>query len=186
ELAVRFGGPLAPGVIGAVLLLGIGAAMLYRMARPALAAAGMAVLAAAFVVPAGTEVLPGLEKLWLSRAAAGLIAAHPHEPGRPLMAVGYSEPSIVFMVGSEIRLTTPRGAAESLLKGGQALVTNREEAMFRQALSARGLVAEPLGSAPGFDYSNGQRMVLTLYRVTPGRDWAGAARPAGAWPGRSR
>jgi 4-amino-4-deoxy-L-arabinose transferase-like glycosyltransferase len=167
-LPLRFGGPLVPGVIGAVLLLGIGAAMLYRMARPALAAAGMAVLAAAFVVPAGTEVLPGLEKLWLSRAAAGLIAAHPHEPGRPLMAVGYSEPSIVFMVGSEIRLTTPRGAAESLLKGGQALVTNREEAMFRQALSARGLVAEPLGSAPGFDYSNGQRMVLTLYRVTPG------------------
>jgi hypothetical protein len=32
----------------------------------------------------------------------------------------------------------------------------------------RGLVARALGSAPGFDYANGQRIVLTLYAVAPG------------------
>jgi len=39
--------------------------------------------------------------------------------------------------------------------------------MFRQALGARGLQVQPVGSVPGLDYSNGQRMVLTLYDVAP-------------------
>ena len=83
------------------------------------------------------------------------------------MAVGYSEPSLVFLLGSDLRLVSPRGAAEVLTGGGEALVGNREDAMFRQALGARGLLAEPVGSVSGLDYSNGQRMVLTLYDVAP-------------------
>ncbi|HEX6441234.1 MAG TPA: glycosyl transferase [Stellaceae bacterium] len=167
-LPLRFGGPVASAIAGAVLLLGLAAAMLYRRGTAPLAAAGFAALAFAFIASAGSSMLPGLERLWLSRAAAGLVAQHPRETGAPLIAVGYSEPSLVFMLGTEVRLTTPRGSAEALGNGGDALVSNREEAMFRQALSARGLVPHALGTAPGFDYSNGQRMVLTLYRVTPG------------------
>ena len=166
-LPLRFGGPLAAAIAGGILLLGFSAPMLYRRARGPLLAAEIIALAAAFIVPAGSAVLPGLERLWLSPAAARLVATHSPEVG-PLVAVGYSEPSLVFLLGAGIRLTTPRGAAETLAGGGEALVSNREEAAFRQALSARGLVAEPLGSTPGFDYSNGQRMVLTLYRVAPG------------------
>jgi len=83
------------------------------------------------------------------------------------VSVGYSEPSLVFLLGTDLRLATPRGAAEALAGGGEALVSNREDAMFRQALGARGLVLQPVGSVPGLDYSNGQRMVLTLYDVTP-------------------
>jgi hypothetical protein len=90
------------------------------------------------------------------------------QAGASLVAVGYAEPSLVFLLGGQVRLTTPRGAAEALAGGGEALVSNREEALFRQALSARGLVARPLGSAPGFAYANGQRIVLTLYDVAPG------------------
>jgi 4-amino-4-deoxy-L-arabinose transferase-like glycosyltransferase len=167
-LPLRFGGPIAGAVAGVILLLGLSAAILYRRPRPPLMAAGFVALAAAFIVPAGGAVLPGLERLWLSPAAAGLVADHPREAGTPLVAVGYSEPSLIFLLGTGIRLTTPRDAAEALVVGGEALVTNREEAMFRQALSARGLVPQPLGNVPGFDYSNGQRMVLTLYKVTPG------------------
>jgi len=167
-LPLRFGGPVAVAIAGAVLLLALAAAMLYRRTSAPIAAAGLAAMGFAFIVAAGSSVLPGLERLWISRAAAGLVAQHPRESGAPLLAVGYSEPSLVFMLGTEVRLTTPRGSAEALVSGGDVLVSNREEAMFRQALSARGLVPHPLGSAPGFDYSNGQRMVLTLYRVTPG------------------
>jgi 4-amino-4-deoxy-L-arabinose transferase-like glycosyltransferase len=169
-LPLRFGGPLAPALIGTVLLLGLTAAMLYGRVGGPVTAAGIVALALAFTVPAGSAVLPGLERLWLSRAAAGLVAAHPRKPGTPLVATGYSEPSLVFLLGTQIRLTTPRAATETLAGGGEALVSNREEAMFRQALGARGLVADPLGSASGFDYSNGQRMVLTLYKVAPGAE----------------
>ena len=167
-LPLRFGGPLAPAIIGAVLLIGLAAAVLYRHSRAAVGIAALAALAVVFIAVAGSAVLPGLERLWLSRAAASLVAAHPRQAGTPLVSIGYSEPSLVFLVGTDIRLTTPRGGAEALAGGGEALVSNREEAVFRQALSARGLIAQALGSAPGFNYSNGQRVVLTLYRVAPG------------------
>jgi hypothetical protein len=59
------------------------------------------------------------------------------------------------------------GAATELAGGGEVLVSGREDAQFQQGLAARGLGAQPLDSIRGTDYSNGQRMVLTLYRVGP-------------------
>ena len=168
-LPLRFGGQVSiAGVIGAAVLLGLAAALLYRRPGPQLGAAAVAMLSAAFLLPAATIVLPSLDRFWLSRAAAELVARYPPHPGASLFAVGYAEPSLVFLLGGKIRLTTARGAAEALTGGGEALVSNREEAVFRQALNVRGLVARPLGSAPGFDYANGQRIVLTLYDVAPG------------------
>ncbi len=168
-LPLRFGGQVSiAGIIGTAMLLGLAAALLYRWPRPPLAAAAVAVLSAAFLLPAAIVILPGLDRFWLSRAGAELVARHPPQAGAALVAVGYAEPSLVFLLGGQVRLTTPRGAAEALARGGEALVSNREDAVFRQALTVRGLVARPLGSAPGFDYANGQRIVLTLYDVAPG------------------
>ena len=124
----------------------------------------MAFLSLAFIVPAGLAVLPALERLWLSRSAAAIVAQHRRAP---LVAVGYSEPSLVFLLGADLRFASPGAAAEALSGGGEALVSGREDPMFRQALAARGLTAQPLGSVRGLDYSNGQRMVLTLYDVAP-------------------
>ena len=114
---------------------------------------------------AGTAVLPGLDRLWLSRAAADFVAHHPFSAGAPLVAIGYGEPSLVFLLGGHVRLTPSSAAADTLRGGGVALVSNREEPTFRQTLSAHGLNAHPLGAVAGFDYSNGQRMVLTLFDV---------------------
>ncbi len=168
-LPLRFGSEIAlAGVLGAGLLLAGMAAVLHYRAPPAGTTGLLAALALAFVTPAALGVLPGLDRLWLSRAAAELVAQHKPTAGTRLVAVGYSEPSLVFLLGTDVRLTTPRGAAEALQGGGEALVGSREEAMFLQALSVRGLVAQPRGSVRGLDYSNGQRMVLTLYDVAPG------------------
>jgi len=167
-LPLRFGGRIAiAGILGAVLLLVLTGAVLWYRPGPGITTALMATLSLAFAAPAALDVLPGLDRLWLSRAAAGLVASHPRAAGARLVSVGYSEPSLVFLLGTDLRLATPRGAAEALAGGGEALVSNREDAMFRQALGARGLVVQPVGSVPGLDYSNGQRMVLTLYDVTP-------------------
>jgi 4-amino-4-deoxy-L-arabinose transferase-like glycosyltransferase len=167
-LPLRFGGRIAiAGILGAVLLLVLTGAVLWYRPGPGITTALIAVLSLAFAVPAALDVLPGLDRLWLSRAAAGLVASHPPAAGAPLVSVGYSEPSLVFLLGTDLRLATPRGAAEALAGGGEALVSNREDAMFRQALGARGLAVQPVGSVPGLDYSNGQRMVLTLYDVAP-------------------
>jgi hypothetical protein len=169
-LPLRFGGgPAAMDLIGAVLLLGIAAAVLLRRRRDEAAMTGLAAaLSLAFVVPAASGVLPGLDRLWLSRSAAALVAQHPPPAGAPLVAVGYSEPSLVFLLGTDLRLLPPRAAAAELGQGGNALVSDRNEASFRQALGASGLDARPLGSISGIDYSNGQHLVLTLYAVSPG------------------
>lgn len=168
-LSLRFGdGPGVADVAGVVLVMGL-AALLLRghcgaLPRTVLAAA----LSAAFVVPAALGVLPGLDKLWISRAAASLVAQHPPRPGAPIAAIGYSEPSLVFLLRGEVRFATPQDAAETLERGGEALVTGRQQSAFLQALDARRLAAQALGSIAGIDYSNGQHIVLTLYRAAPG------------------
>src|SRR5262249_25592423 len=147
---------VASGIAGAIVLLVLAAALLYLRPGPVGTATLMALLSLAFIVPAGLGVLPGLERLWLSRAATALVEQHPHAP---LISIGYSEPSLVFLLGADLRFASPGGAAEMLRTGGSALVSGREDPMFRQAAAARGLSARPVGSVRGLDYSNGQRMV---------------------------
>ncbi|HEX5318311.1 MAG TPA: glycosyltransferase family 39 protein [Stellaceae bacterium] len=158
-LGLRYGP--SPFAGGAVLVIGAGAAMLFR---PSLAA--LAALALALTLTLTLE-LPGLDGLWLSRSAAALVAAHPPPAGEPLVAVGYNEPSLVFLLGTQLRLDSAHGAAELLEKGGEALVSDREQAVFQQALGARGLAARTLGAVAGTDYSTGRRLTVTLYAVGP-------------------
>lgn len=159
----RYGGGIAIGAVGAVLVVAFGAVQGWR---PSLLAIGALALAFAVTLTAG--VLPGLGRLWLSRSAAALVAAHAPPPGQPLVAVGYNEPSLVFLLGTDLRLEGPRGAADLLAHGGEVLVNDREEAALHQALGARGLSARALGRVEGTDYSNGRRMVVTLFDVEPG------------------
>jgi hypothetical protein len=46
-------------------------------------------------------------------------------------------------------------------------VSDREAQAFVQNLASRGLTAQPIDSAHGIDYSNGQKMTLTLYQIVP-------------------
>jgi hypothetical protein len=145
-LPLRFGdGLAAAGVLGAVLLIALASALLWYRPGPWVTIGLVAALSLVFVMDAALGVLPRLDRLWLSRAAAGLVARHPPAAGAPLVAVGYSEPSLVFLLGTSLRLATPQAAAETLASGGEALVSNREDAMFRQAIGTRGLrVGEPV------------------------------------------
>jgi 4-amino-4-deoxy-L-arabinose transferase-like glycosyltransferase len=166
-LPLRFADRLSvAGTIGAAVLLGLTATILSRRLRPSSVAAISVSLSAFFVVPAGSSVLPRLDGLWLSRGAAELVAEHLPPLSAPLVAVGYNEPSLVFLLGGNVRLAQPSKAAGFLASGGAALVSDREDALFREAMSASGLHAQPSGNVAGFDYSNGRHLVLTLYDVS--------------------
>lgn len=166
-LPVRYGGgPSVVGTLAAAVLVVIAA---FPCVRPrARAAPGLlAALAAVFALALGA-VLPGLDRLWLSRSAAALVAAHEPPAATPLVAVGYDEPSLVFLLGTDVHLAGPGEAAALLAEGGEVLVSDRQRPALRQALGARGLAMRPLGNVRGIDYSNGRRLVLTLCQVTRG------------------
>jgi 4-amino-4-deoxy-L-arabinose transferase-like glycosyltransferase len=169
-LPARLGGGVSPAATAtAPVLLGLALLLLLRTWRPLSAAGLIGALAAGFVLPIALEVAPGLDSLWLSRSAAALIARHPPRPGEAVLSVGYSEPSLVFLLGTATRLVTAAPGDGQLEGAGMALVSDRDDTQFQQSLAARGLSARALDRVAGLDYSaGGGKLVLTLYALEPG------------------
>lgn len=114
-------------------------------------------------------VLPAIDGVWISRQAERAVAAARPCPTTTVASAGYSEPSLVFLLGTDTRLTHGAGAAEALASDpacALALVESREDAEFRSAL--KGLVPVELNRLSGFNYNTGKRITLSLY---------GAAKP---------
>jgi len=112
-------------------------------------------------------VLPDLRALWLSPAAAAAMAQQAGVDGsRPLVAVGYYEPSLVFLAGANLALVEPQRAVVFLKQsgGGLVLVSDDMQPAFTQAASEMGIRVREVWSADGFNYSKGQRTQLRLFR----------------------
>ncbi len=111
-------------------------------------------------------VLPQLQDLALSpRLAAAVRAAQP-DANIAAASAGYTEPSLVFALGTNTVLTTPRGAAEHLAAtpGAIALIEDRFQGRFLAHALENGIVVEAVGVVRGFNYSGGDRVEITLYR----------------------
>jgi 4-amino-4-deoxy-L-arabinose transferase-like glycosyltransferase len=168
-LPARLGDAVPPAAIAAApVLLGLALWLLLSPRRPLRGIVLIGSLAAAFVLPAAFEA-PRLDSLWLSRSAAALLARHPPRPGEAVLSVGYSEPSIVFLLGTATRLVTAAPAAGAFAGAGMALVSDRYAAEFRESLATHGLSARAIDRVIGRDYSaGGDKLVLTLYELEPG------------------
>ncbi|MDR3514798.1 MAG: glycosyltransferase family 39 protein [Azospirillaceae bacterium] len=155
-------GRLQPGAIG----LAVGAAALLWLAprqtrlsnkMMALALAGGLITGGAFQF-----VLPSLDPAWVSDAVKARIDAVRPCPTGPIAAAGYTEPSLVFDVGTGIQLTDGSGAAA--IVGADAcavaVVDITQDAAFHTALST---AVRTLGQVRGFNYSRGKPVDLTLY-----------------------
>ena len=86
---------------------------------------------------------PSLKGLWLSERVAEALAGANISPRQgltngPVAVAGYAEPSRVFALGSATELTTAEAAADAIDEGRPAVVEQREEAAFKQALAADG------------------------------------------------
>jgi 4-amino-4-deoxy-L-arabinose transferase-like glycosyltransferase len=129
-----------------------------------LGAAFAVLVTAATTFPVVFEgVMPQLNQLWVARSAAELVAARPHEG--PVVVAGFSEPSAVFLLGTDTRLTNGGEAATILATRPKTLVliSEREEEAFRASAAARGIAPLVVGRVRGFNYSRGQAVVLTAY-----------------------
>jgi len=165
------GGLLPAGVAGATIAVGAGAYLLTKSWRGAKLELGLGVPILAFLVLAlgFGFVAPQLDRLWLSRSAARLVADYGPPKNVPIAATGYAEPSLVFMLGTKTLLPAADNAAAHLTtaRGALALVESEEDAAFRAGLAARGWAPREIGKVSGIDYSNGRAMILTLYAGVP-------------------
>jgi 4-amino-4-deoxy-L-arabinose transferase-like glycosyltransferase len=172
SVPLRYGpAALGGGAAAALVLLYFGQRVLrqaWRGFAPALAlrAAVMSLL----VLAVGFEfVAPALDALWLSRAAAALIASAGVPRDVPVAIAGDAEPSLVFLLGTGTKLVSADAAADYLAAtpDTRALIETRSETAFRAALAAHHRRPQPLGTVSGFNYSNGHGMRLTLYGAVP-------------------
>jgi hypothetical protein len=80
---------------------------------------------------------------------------------------GYSEPSLVFLLGTATELTDGDRAAQAIVQGRPAVVEAREDAVFREALADAGLTPRPVAVNEGQNHSDGDDARLTIYRGEP-------------------
>jgi len=111
-------------------------------------------------------VLPKLDALMVSpRLSAALddAALHPiKDAAAPIALAGYSEPSAVFLIGTETVLTNGADAGKRFAAGeiSVAGVEKRQEADF---LAATGMRPRALAVIDGLNYSNGRPVEITIY-----------------------
>ncbi len=172
-----FGDPSADIMVVLVavstLVLGFLAWWLMGRQRPS---AGLGFLIAAGVIGhlSVVSLVASLKPLWMSRQMEqALVAAHldPRQgdaPG-PVASLGYSEPSLVFRLGTQTELLDDDadGAVEALKNGQPVFVEAKFEAPFQAAAKAQGIAPHAVTQVKGLDYSNGHKMTITLYDNTP-------------------
>ena len=156
--------PVAVAMLPVVLVLYALAVRLFAQKREQAGfGAGLAAAAVLYACTYGA-VLPAIDGGWISRQAERAVAATRLCATSTVASAGYSEPSLVFLLGTGTRLTHGTGAAQFLASDpacGLALVDAREDAEFRAAL--KGMEPVRLTQISGFNYNTGKRVTLTLY-----------------------
>ena len=150
-----------PGLLAA----GLAAWLALRDRNPARAVtAGLAAAPLVYAAVLGWE-LPRLRPLWIAPQVVEALASLPAPPGTRLGAVGFHEPSLMFLAGTGTRwLPTGWDGARALASGevGRVLVGDRDMAAFGEEAARLGLATHALAEVDGFNYSRGRRVKLTL------------------------
>lgn len=154
----------------AVPIIGAALAAVFFLLRGEGENASMATIVsgAMFAAVAMAVVAPGLQQLLVSVRSAELIARAGAAPNAVVVA-GYHEPSLVFLVGTRIKLApTGADAADFLTKTPEsvALIEDAYVADFQQYLTRNNFTSDAIDSVSGINYSKGGRQVtLTLFKL---------------------
>jgi 4-amino-4-deoxy-L-arabinose transferase-like glycosyltransferase len=86
--------------------------------------------------------------------------------GKGVVVAGYAEPSLMFAVGTDIKLLANGTQAADSLAGshdGVAIIGDRDQAGFDTQALHLGLAPHKLGEVGGFNYSRGRWITLGIY-----------------------
>ncbi len=109
--------------------------------------------------------IPKLQAMAISSrlAAAAQTAQCPHVAAA---SVGFREPSLVFLAGTDLDMPSPEGAAD-FLSGGScraAFVEKRFEPAFLARLAASGAKADLVSRVAGININGGKKLDIGVYR----------------------
>jgi 4-amino-4-deoxy-L-arabinose transferase-like glycosyltransferase len=167
-------------LVAAFMIAAAVAALLFTARRQAAKATvwacGFGILGHAMLVGA---LAPTLSGIWLSQRVAQDVAAVTAQgvSKGPTAAAGYAEPSLVFALGAPTQLGSARDAAQAIGEGRLAVVEQKQDGAFRQAIAAGVVSAHIAATVKGLDYSTGHAQVLRLYQPIPAPPPAAARTP---------
>ncbi len=155
-----------------VPILGLAAALVWLICRvwPDPRRAVVLALIAAPLMNAwllGVE-LPSIQALWIAPRVRAALAAHwpnGRPPGASFAELGFAEPSLMFLCGTDTRLFSradPAADALAAAPGGVLLVDQSQMPWLVAALARRGDRPVPFATIAGYNYSRGKRVTLTL------------------------
>jgi hypothetical protein len=114
-------------------------------------------------------VIPELKALWISREIAGAARKWGIASGRDAWVVAsrYQEPSLVFLLGTDLRFVNPEDAVQHLATRSAALAVVGEEndSLFRSRAAMLDRSPRLLETIRGFHYTKGRWQVLRLYQL---------------------
>jgi 4-amino-4-deoxy-L-arabinose transferase-like glycosyltransferase len=115
---------------------------------------------------------PNLKPLWPSRTMARAVAHKGLDPRDgvtpgPISVLGFSEPSIIFQLGTDTEIADADDAAEAIKQNRPVIVEAKQEAAFRAELAQAGLSVQSVAVVKGLNTSKGKPVILTLYRAVP-------------------
>jgi 4-amino-4-deoxy-L-arabinose transferase-like glycosyltransferase len=142
-----------------------------RFVRDEPGAAALLAVAAAPVLALGafTFTQPAMPSLQLSPRLAATARALGC-PNPAVATLGYREPSLVFLAGTDLRmLDGPRSAAAFLKEGTCriAFVEGRFEEGFRREIAEAGVRPALVTRLSGFNFNGGRRLDISAYAVRP-------------------
>ena len=155
---------------GLVPILAVAATSVYTVPRLWRGELRPALLASAFAAPLVfapilSAVAPAVNQLWMSREIGRTVAALDLPAGTRFFAVGYTEPSLAFYLGSGLRLTSPASLGSGLsARDWLAVIRDDRVRKFRETMAARGVAIRAAGTVSGLNYSRGRRTTVTLFR----------------------
>ena len=157
--------------IAVAALIGVAALVSLLRQKNTMALAFSVLAALAFYPMLSVGTAPQLSPLWVSARAAAAVTkdSRPNDP--PPVLAGYSEPSMVFLLGTHTRIAGGATAAEiAAEEGGLALIEDHERQSFLSRLSALGGAATKVDEISGVNYSRGRKVHISFYRVAPVAD----------------
>lgn len=155
----------------AAMLLFLAAFHLYHIGHRGQALASVVAACLVFFGTVYDRVLPGANTLWVSSRVAAAIAHAKPCPTTVVTAAGFSEPSLVFLIGTNTRFGDGTAAAQALLDDSCALAVVDKPFLdaFNERLKRAGKNAEAIATIDGINMARGKRVVLTLYAAAGNR-----------------